>query len=776
MRDVNAAAGFLEQVTAAPKLAAATARRWLRSFFPGNLLARRVALGVGAAALGLALRFGVQDLLGGRLAYVTFYPVVTIAAFFGGAMSGLIAAALCAGIAHMWFFPLSDAGDWIGLAIFVTSSAIISGTGEALHLARFEADFARERAADKDRLQVANERLRLAMSAGAVVAWDFDAVANVFDASPKLRDLFGLSSDARVDPSVLFDAVLPEDRPAAREAFFAALDPARDGRYAAEYRIRRADGADSWISSQAQASLVQGRAVGLIGVSRDITQQKQAESLLLEKAQLAEQLVKVAASVPGVICSFRRDADGKGSFPYVSAHFQEVYGLLPEDVKDDGAPVFQRIHPDDLHHVAASIEQSARTRTLWRDIFRYEHPRKGWIWIEGQSAPVFEPSGAIVWHGFLQDVTARKRAEDALKENETHLRAFYDSGLLGVMCWEANGAISEANDKFLEMLGYSREDLEAGRLNWIKITPPEYASTDQAALAEVRRIGATQGPFEKEYLCKDGERLPILIAASAFDAAGENGVAFALDISDRKRAEAELQRLYASRFDMMRRMAAGFAHEITQPLTAAGAYAAAARRMLDVHSGGGPADVGEIMGKTAAEVARAGRVITKLREFIDHSEPDMLPAGLHELVREALVEALGSDATVTVKLALNAARDAVLVDKAQLVLVLVNLIRNAKAAMAASGEGVLTIATACDEQQLQVDVIDTGSGMSPQLLENLFEPFPTTENGSAGMGIGLSVSRGIIEAHHGRIWAKPNADGGTAVSFWLPLLDLQAQS
>lgn len=776
MHNVNAAGGVLEQVIAAPKLVAATAGRWLRMFIPRNLFARRIALGLCAAALGLVLRLAVQDQLGGRLVYATFYPSVTVAAFFGGAASGLVATALCALLAHVWVSPLTSPGDWVGLGIFLTGSMMISAAGEALNRARGEARFARERAADKDRLQVANERLRLAMSAGAIVAWDFDPATNVINASPQLRELFGLSSDARVDPSVLFDAVSPEDRPAAREAFFGALNPGRDGRYVAEFRILRADGTERWIGSQAQASFAQGRPVRLIGVSRDITHHKQAESLLLEKARLAEQLVKIAASVPGVICSFRRDTEGKGSFPYVSAHFQEVYGLLPEDVKDDGGPVFQRIHPDDLHHVAASIEQSARTRALWRDMFRYEHPRKGWIWIEGQSAPVFEPSGDILWHGYVQDVTTRKRAEDALKESETHLRAFYDSGLLGVMFWEADGAISQANDKFLEMLGYCRDDVEAGRLNWMRLTPPEFASADQAALGEVRRTGATQRPFEKEYLRKGGERLPILIAAAALDAAGDKGVAFALDISDRKRAEADLQRLYVSRFDIMRRMAAGFAHEITQPLTAAGAYATAAKRMLDLRSEGPLAEIGEIMGKTAAEIVRAGRVITKLREFIDHGEPDMLPVALHELIRQALAEALGTDTAIEVKLALNAERDAVLVDKAQLVLVLVNLIRNAMAAMAACAQGVLTIVTSSDDEQLQVDVIDTGSGVSPQLFENLFEPFPETKNGNGGMGIGLSVSRAIIEAHHGRIWARPNAEGGTVVSFWLPLLDLQAQN
>ena len=363
----------------------------------------------------------------------------------------------------------------------------------------------------------------------------------------------------------------PEDGLAAREKFFAALNPASDGRYSAEYRFHRiSDGAVRWISSQAQAIFTDGKPVSLIGVSRDITQQKEVERLLVEKAQLADQMVKVAASVPGVICSLRRSAEGKHSFPYVSAHFADIYGLLPEDVKDDAEPVFQRIHADDIDRVTESIEDSVRAGTSWRGSFRYEHPSKGWIWIEGQSAPVFEPGGAIIWHGYTQDMTARQRAEDELRESETRLRAFYDSGLLGVMYWSVNGAITEANDRFLEMLGYSREDLEAGRLNLIKITPPEFLAGDRAAMAEIRTSGATKRPSEKEYLRKNGERIPVLFASSALDAAGAKGVAFALDISDRKRAEAEVQRLYINRFDVMKNMAAGFAHEITQPLTAAG--------------------------------------------------------------------------------------------------------------------------------------------------------------------------------------------------------------
>ncbi len=252
----------------------------------------------------------------------------------------------------------------------------------------------------------------------------------VFEANPQMREIFGFSPDTPINPDALFAIVAPEDGLAAREKFFAALNPASDGRYSAEYRFHRiSDGAVRWISSQAQAIFTDGKPVRLIGVSRDITQQKEVERLLVEKAQLADQMVKVAASVPGVICSFRRSAEGKHSFPYVSAHFADIYGLLPEDVKDDAEPVFQRIHADDIDRVAESIENSVRAGTSWRGSFRYEHPSKGWIWIEGQSAPVFEPGGAIIWHGYTQDMTARQRAEDELRESETRLRAFYDFGI-----------------------------------------------------------------------------------------------------------------------------------------------------------------------------------------------------------------------------------------------------------------------------------------------------------------------------------------------------------
>jgi PAS domain S-box-containing protein len=132
-------------------------------------------------------------------------------------------------------------------------------------------------------------------------------------------------------------------------------------------------------------------------------------------------------------------------------------------------------------------------------------------------------------------------AQSALQESEVRLRRFYESGLIGVIYWNMDGVITDANDKFLEMVGYTREDQEAGRIDWVNMTPPEYRHLDENSTIELKAAGVNKKPFEKEYIRKDGTRISIIVAGAMLDEARFNGVAFVLDITERKRAEAAMR-------------------------------------------------------------------------------------------------------------------------------------------------------------------------------------------------------------------------------------------
>lgn len=165
-----------------------------------------------------------------------------------------------------------------------------------------------------------------------------------------------------------------------------------------------------------------GREKLFTAILRDISERVQAEIALRERLSLQDQLAKVAATAPGVICSFRLRPDGSASMPYASPVFESVYGLSLATVAEDFSPVFARIHGDDIGAIHETIAESARTMQPWRGIFRYRHPTKGEIWIEGHSIPLREQDGSILWHGYVQDVTERKQVADAIHTSEAFVR------------------------------------------------------------------------------------------------------------------------------------------------------------------------------------------------------------------------------------------------------------------------------------------------------------------------------------------------------------------
>jgi PAS domain S-box-containing protein len=356
-----------------------------------------------------------------------------------------------------------------------------------------------------------------------------------------------------------------------------------------------------------------------------------------------------------------------------------------------------------------------------------------------------------------------------LREREARIRRLVDSNIIGVIIWTREGRVREANDAFLALVGYDRQDIVSKPLNWIEMTPPEWNAADRQALEEIEATGSCR-PFEKEYFRKDGSRAPVLIGAARFEGSRREGVAFVLDLSERRDAEDRLRRLHLERLAAIGGMAAGLAHELNQPLTANAVYLKTAKRLLQTPPDQRPLSVEAVLDKANEQMMQAGRIVSSLRRLASHGEPDKVLHHVHELIVTTCELLAGSlaGAKVQTTLHLDAKNDGVLADGIQIQQVLTNLITNAREAMSASPRRELTISTSLGEVgMIKIDVKDTGPGIPEQIRDRVFDPALTTKD--SGMGVGLSMCRMIVEAHYGTIWAEPESELGATFSFTLPM-------
>lgn len=274
---------------------------------------------------------------------------------------------------------------------------------------------------------------------------------------------------------------------------------------------------------------------------------------------------------------------------------------------------------------------------------------------------------------------------------------------------------------------------------------------------------------------RDGNTFPIELSIGEAWVAGKRiFTGFMHDLTQSRDADMRLRDLQAElahvgRLSEMATLASSLAHELNQPLTAITSYCQGAADLLEGDPD--PDSVGmarEAIRDTAEQALRAGQIVKRMRDFLSHGETEHHIESLSRIVTEANALALvGSrEHQIDVQVSLDPTSDMVFVDRIQIQQVLFNLIRNGIEAMLESPVRSLTIATAVDKEMITASVEDTGSGISEELAPQLFQPFVTSK--PAGMGIGLSICRTIIEAHGGRIWFERGREGGTIFRFTLP--------
>jgi PAS domain S-box-containing protein len=390
---------------------------------------------------------------------------------------------------------------------------------------------------------------------------------------------------------------------------------------------------------------------------------------------------------------------------------------------------------------------------------------------------------------FIKDlklqIAAREQAETAVRALasglEAKIRRLVNANIIGIFIWGIDGRIIDANDAFLRIVGYDRDDLTSGQLSWRELTPAEWRETDDRRVAEMKVTGIAP-PSEKEYFHKSGGRVPVLVGAASFEGRSDEGVAFVLDLTDRKRAEwaareserryslVQMELAHANRVATMGHLSASIAHEINQPIGAAITYANAASHWLDAQ----PPDLEEVrraLGLIMESNVRAGNVVDRIRALVKKAPPRKDRLEINETVLEviSLIQNEMAKKGISVRTQLAETLPAIQGDRVQLQQVILNLLINAVEAMSEMSEGLreLLITTAkTDSEGVLVAVRDSGPGLAPEGLERLFEAFYTTKPG--GLGMGLSICRSIIEAHGGKMSATTNAPQGAVFQFTIP--------
>jgi PAS domain S-box-containing protein len=424
----------------------------------------------------------------------------------------------------------------------------------------------------------------------------------------------------------------------------------------------------------------------------------------------------------------------------------------------------------------------------------------GLLYLENNLAPnVFTPTRIAVLKLLASQAAIsleNTRLYRDLEEREAKIRRLVEANIVGIFIWKLEGEIIEANEAFLHLLGYSREDLVSGRLRWTDLTPAEWRDRNSRAVEEIKATGIVQ-PNEKEYFRKDGSRVPVLVGAAIFEGSKDEGVAFVLDLSEQKRAEEALQKAQAelahvTRVATVGELTASIAHEINQPLAAVVTNANASLRWLSRDSPN-LAEACEAIRRIVRDGNRAGEVIARMRALFKKASTTKERLDINQAIEEVVTLAQSEVQRNRVSLQSRLANDLlpVMGDRIQLQQVILNLIINAIEAISGevsegprdllvSSQKVTEIPSQLEKGTFEykaladaecthvlIAVRDSGPGLDPKGLDRLFDAFYTTK--PKGLGMGLAISRSIIEAHGGRLWARPNAPRGAVFRFTLPI-------
>lgn len=477
--------------------------------------------------------------------------------------------------------------------------------------------------------------------------------------------------------------------------------------------------------------------------------------------------------------------DATGRIVRFNRACEELTGYRESEVV--GKPVWEMLiaegDSEDVQAVFDDLQESVQPNNHTNDWITKDGERRRIAW--SNTVSLGDQGGVEYVIGTGIDITDRLAVESALRRNRTLLQSMIATSPDAIITIDEQATIESFNAAAEEMFGYTAGDV-IGKNVKILMPEPYHAEHDgyvrrYEETGEKRIIGIGREVVGRR---KDGSTFPIELAVGEVELGEQRRfTGFIRDITKRREAEeqlrASLQRIqeiqaeftHVSRLSAMGEMAATLAHELNQPLTAVMNYVQAGRRVMKSDRPDTQEKIEDVLSKASAQAHRAGEIIRRLRSFVARGETEKMPDDINEVVADACDLALVGARTEGVDFStqFDDGLLPVMIDRVQVQQVVVNLLRNSIDALEGQSDGAIQVTTKQDGNSVRVAVADNGPGLDKEIADKLFQSFNTSK--PDGMGIGLSVSRSIVEDHGGRIDAMPRPEGGVEFWFTLPMVE-----